>query len=174
MVLVCHPSHRLAGLEQIPIEALEGVNMVGFDRDLTIRRKIDRVLDAHRVEVEMVMEFDNIETIKRAVEIDAGVALLPQPTVAGSAAQAALAVRPLANGELVRPLGIIRRRGKELGVTARRFVELLTSEAERTGGSPAGKGSAGNGSADNDSAGNRPAAAPAAGDRPAEEELVGS
>ncbi|NIP85491.1 MAG: LysR family transcriptional regulator [Planctomycetales bacterium] len=146
MVLVCHPLHRLAGLGRIPIEALDGTKMVGFDRDLTIRREIDRVLQAHHVEVEMVMEFDNIETIKRAVEIDAGVALLPQPTVSGPIDQTALAILPLEKNQLVRPLGIIQRRGKELGVTARRFVELLhgradTRECEPAGGlSPGGPG----------------------------------
>jgi DNA-binding transcriptional LysR family regulator len=141
MVLVCHPSHRLAQLDRVPIEALDGTKMVGFDRDLTIRRKIDRVLHAHHVEVEMVMEFDNIETIKRAVEIDAGVALLPQPTVARPIDQTALAVLPLETNELVRPLGIIQRRGKELGVTARRFIELLQNEADIFDGDPQGNGS---------------------------------
>jgi DNA-binding transcriptional LysR family regulator len=125
MVLVCAPGHRLAGERRVPIESLEGVKMVGFDRDLTIRREIDRVLNQHHVDVDMVMEFDNIETIKRAVEIDAGVALLPAPAVASRADQGTLSVVLIDNDELVRPLGLIQRRGKELGVTARRFVELL-------------------------------------------------
>ena len=51
--------------------------MIGFDHDLTIRREIDRVLQLHGAEVRVVMEFDNIETIKRAIEIDAGVACCP-------------------------------------------------------------------------------------------------
>jgi hypothetical protein len=86
------------------------------------------------------MEFDNIETIKRAVEIDAGVALLPQPTVLREVASGSLACVPLATDELVRPLGIIHRRGKELGSTTRRFIELLQSEArmECCGGTSAG------------------------------------
>ncbi|HUS40116.1 MAG: LysR family transcriptional regulator [Pirellulales bacterium] len=125
MVLVCNPSHRLAQLDEIPLEALDGVRMVSFDRDLTIRREIDRVLHNHHVEVDVVMEFDNIETIKRAVEIDAGVSLLPRPTVSGPIDQSSLAVVPLATNELVRPVGILVRRGKELVVTARRFIELL-------------------------------------------------
>jgi uncharacterized protein with PIN domain len=37
---------------------------------------------------------------------------------------------PLATDELVRPLGIIHRRGKELGSTTRRFIELLQSEGQ--------------------------------------------
>jgi len=71
------------------------------------------------------MEFDNVETIKRAIEIDAGVGLLPEPTVVREVAMGSLVTVPLAGDALVRPLGIIRRRGKELGKTARRFIQLL-------------------------------------------------
>ena len=76
------------------------------------------------------MEFDNIETIKRAIEIDAGVALLPEPTVLREVEAGTLVTVPLATDELVRPLGIIHRRGKELGSTTRRFIELLQSEGQ--------------------------------------------
>src|SRR5204863_6674159 len=65
------------------------------------------------------------ETIKRAIEIDAGIGLLPEPTVAHEVAAGKLCTVPLATQELVRPLGIIHRQGKELGVTMRRFIELL-------------------------------------------------
>ena len=91
---------------------MQDENLVGFDCDLTIRREIDRVLQLHGVEVRVVMEFDNIETIKRAIEIDAGVGLLPEPTVAAEVAGGTLVAVPLATDELVRPLGIIHRRGK--------------------------------------------------------------
>lgn len=128
MVLVCAPTNPLASMATIELSALEGAKMVGFDGDLTIRRQIDRVLHAQQVEVRVVMEFDNIETIKRAIEIDAGVGLLPQPTVAREVAIGSLVAVPLETDELIRPLGIIHRRGKELSTTARRFIELLKRE----------------------------------------------
>jgi DNA-binding transcriptional LysR family regulator len=128
MVLVCAPTHRLAGRDRVRLEELAGENVIGFDPDLTIRHEIDRVLAEHGVEVRVVMEFDNIETIKRAVEIDAGVALLPEPTVRREIETRSLVAVPLTTDELVRPLGIIHRRGKELGITTRRFIELLQTE----------------------------------------------
>ncbi len=131
MVLVCAPGHRLAKFETVTFEDLAGEKVIGFDNDLTIRREIDRVLQLHDVEVAVAMEFDNIETIKRAVEIGAGVALLPEPTVLREVESGSLAMVPLATEELVRPLGIIHRRGKELGSTTRRFIELLQSEGQR-------------------------------------------
>ena len=76
------------------------------------------------------MEFDNIETIKRAVEIETGIAFLPEPTITREVAAGTLAAIPLAGDELVRPLGILYRRGKELGVTVRRFIEFLRHDAK--------------------------------------------
>ncbi len=131
MVLVCAPTHRLAERERINLSDLSGERMIGFDSDLTIRREIDRVLQINHVEVRVAMEFDNIETIKRAVEIDAGVALLPEPTVLREVEAGTLAMVPLESDELVRPLGIIHRRGKELGSTTHRFIELLQSEGQQ-------------------------------------------
>lgn len=129
MVLVCAPGHPLAGRGGIALAELHGLKMVGFDSNLTIRREIDRVLDLHQASVSVVMEFDNIETIKRAIEIDAGVGLLPEPTVLGEVQAGTLRAVPLNTQELVRPLGIIHRRGKELSAVAVRFIELLQRQA---------------------------------------------
>jgi DNA-binding transcriptional LysR family regulator len=131
MALVCAPGNPLARRSRIGLTDLEGQPMVGFDADLTIRREIDRVLHLHNVEVQVVMEFDNIETIKRAIEIDAGIGLLPRPTVVREVEAGSLAAVPLATDELIRPLGILHRRGKELGVTVRRFMDMLRSEGKK-------------------------------------------
>jgi DNA-binding transcriptional LysR family regulator len=129
MVLVCAPGHAFAGRDTIQLSALDGQAMVSFDPDLVIRHEIDRVFAARGVEPNVVMEFDNIETIKRAIEIDAGVALLPEPTVLREVAAGTLASVRIDDEELVRPLGIIHARGKQLPPTASRFIELLRGHA---------------------------------------------
>lgn len=125
MVLVCAPQHPLAQRERVSLEQLNGVDMVAFESDLEIRAEIDRALEGAGVEVHVSMEFDNTETIKRAVEINSGVSLLPEPTVDRELAAGTLVARPLAGTDLKRPIGIIQRRGKELGQTAQRFMRLL-------------------------------------------------
>jgi len=146
MVLVCARTHRLATWRgPLAIEELAGENVIGFDSELTIRREIDRVLSGHGAEVNVVMEFDNIETMKRAIEIDAGVAFLPEPTVRREVEAGTLVTVPLTTDELVRPLGIIHRRGKELSSTTRRFIELLQSEAQSDRAHEGLNGSSGNG-----------------------------
>ncbi len=125
MVVVCSREHPLTRKSEARLEDLHGLDLVAFDPDLEIRHEIDRALASRGVETRVVMEFDNTETIKRAVEINAGVALLPRPTVERDVHSGALVALPLAGAALNRPIGIIQRRGKDLGQTARRFMQLL-------------------------------------------------
>jgi DNA-binding transcriptional LysR family regulator len=79
--------------------------------------------------VSIELEFDNIETIKQAIEVATGVSLLPKPTIERELASGALAMVPLDGLPLARPLGIIHRRDRKLSETAQRFVALLQSQA---------------------------------------------
>src|SRR5206468_3540231 len=93
--------------------------------ELTIRKAIDKALKQANVRVTIVMAFDNIETIKQAVSIAAGVTILPVHTVEKEAGVGALSVVPLGIPDLVRPVGVIHRRQKVLSPTVSRFIELL-------------------------------------------------
>jgi len=133
MVLACPPEHRLArNLAFRPAE-LNGEKYVGFDKGLVIRREVDRFLREQGVAVEVTLEFDNIENIKKAVEIGAGVALLPEPTLRREVEAGTLVALPLHECRLVRPLGSIQRRHHRLSPSATRFIELLRESAERSG-----------------------------------------
>lgn len=130
IVLVCSPAHPYAGEQSLPLAALDGQKLVAFEGGLKIRRELDKALAAAEAEPAVSMEFDNIENIKRAVEIDAGLSLLPEPTVAREVADGSLVAIEIKDAALNRPLGIIQRKGIELGKTARRFAELLLNECE--------------------------------------------
>ena len=125
MVLICHPGHRLAKKRLVTPADLNGEKFVAFDPDLGIRKAIDRSLKQHNVRVNVVMEFDNIETIKQAITIDAGVSILPRPTVLNEMGMRSLAAVPLAIPDLVRPVGIIYRKQKRLSPTVARFIDSL-------------------------------------------------
>lgn len=135
MVLVCAPEHPLARQQTVRPEDLHGQEMITFDANLEIRHAIDGALAQRGLEVRVTMEFDNTETIKRAVEINAGVSVLPQPTVDREVAAGTLVARPIVGFSLTRPIGVIQRRGRELGSTARRFMQLLLSPVHDTEGS---------------------------------------
>ncbi len=126
MVLAVHPSHRLAGLAEVEAEQLDGETFVGFDAGLPIRQAVDRFLRKHNVHVRVSLEFDNIETIKRAVEVPSGVAILPAPTVLGEVNSGTLRCVRFKDRRPTRPLAIIHRRADPLGLAASRFLEMLT------------------------------------------------
>ncbi len=126
MVVVCSPAHPLAQLETVQPDQLDGQKFVTFDKDLVIRREIDRFLREKRVEVEVVHTFDNIEHIKKDVEIGGGLALLPEPTLREELQAGTLRALHLEGCRLVRPVGIIHRR-QPPGNAALAFIELLRS-----------------------------------------------
>ena len=128
MVLACAPGHPLAQRHATHVKELAGQNYVHFDRNLAIRRQVDRFLKEQGVGVEVVLEFDNIENIKQAVAIGAGVALLPEPTLRREVKARTLVAVPLSNSPFTRPLGIIHRRRPKLSAAARRFLDLLLEE----------------------------------------------
>lgn len=130
MVLVCPPSHHLAVFAEIRPGHLAGERMVGFDDGLTIRREIDRYLRRHHVEVDVGVAFDNIETIKHAVELGEGVAVLPEPTVAKEVRAGTLVAVPLAAPGLMRPLGILHRRSGQLSRTTQKFIEFIQQNGQ--------------------------------------------
>jgi DNA-binding transcriptional LysR family regulator len=125
MVVVVHPAHRLARRRALAAVDLHGEKFVAFDSDLAIRKAIDRALRQHNVKVEVVMAFDNVETIKQAIGINAGLSILPRPTVRKEVGMRTLAAVPVALPGLVRPIGVIHRKGKRLTPAVARFVEQL-------------------------------------------------
>jgi DNA-binding transcriptional LysR family regulator len=125
MVLACAPSHPLARGRAVTPDQLQGQRYIGFVRELTIRRQVDRFLREQGVTVDMAFEFDNIENIKKAIEISAGVALLPEPTLRREVQAGTLVALPLDGGRMVRPLAILHRRHHNLGSAALGFIELL-------------------------------------------------
>jgi DNA-binding transcriptional LysR family regulator len=136
MVLACSPKHALASRLALPMNELNGLPYVHFDKNLVIRRRVDRFLREQEVAVDIVAEFDSIENIKQAVSIGAGVALLPEPTVRREVKARTLVALPLFGCTFTRPLAIIHRRDQRLSAAAKRFMEMLLEPDAHRNGSP--------------------------------------
>ncbi len=129
LVLACSPKHPLARESGADIHQLQFERFIAFDKEVPTRAWIDGILSRYNVAVRPVMEFDNIETIKRAVEINAGVSILPAPAIMQEVTGGTLKAIPFANDRFVRPTGIIVRKGRTLGPAARYLVGLLRKQA---------------------------------------------
>lgn len=125
LVLACVPQHPLASAKKIPVARLDGETMIGYERDIATRKATDQMLRNHHVSVRYAAEFDNIETIKRAVEIGQGIAIVPLPAIRVEVERGLLKVVRLTDETLLRPLGVIHKRGRHLSPAAEKFVEIL-------------------------------------------------
>jgi LysR family transcriptional regulator, transcriptional activator of the cysJI operon len=126
MVVALPPEHPLAAREYIPVAALQGLPFVAFAPEIPTRELIDGYLSAHDVKVRITQAFDNIETIKRVVEIGLGVSILPEPTVEREARDGTLAVRPLEGEPLTRPTGLLLPKDRTPTRAVERFLAVLT------------------------------------------------
>lgn len=129
MVLVCSPKHPLAKESEIDIHKLQYERFIAFEREVPTRIWLDGILSRYNTVVRPVMEFDNTETIKRAVEINAGVSILPEAVVVQEVAGGTLKTVPFSNERFVRPTGILVRKSKIFSQAGRYFLELLRKRA---------------------------------------------
>jgi LysR family transcriptional regulator, transcriptional activator of the cysJI operon len=125
LILICSPQHPFAGRRRIDLAKLNGQNFVAFARDIPSRRALDQIFRAHRIRVRIVMELDNIETIKRSVEIGAGISIVPLFSVQREVQTGALAQIHFMRHTFLRPLGVIVKRNRTLTAAAQKLIELL-------------------------------------------------
>ena len=79
--------------------------------------------------MQIAAEFDNIDSVKHAMEVNAAVAFLPRPSVQEHLADRTLVELSCPWLKLTRPLGVVHRRGSPLGRTARGVMELILSDS---------------------------------------------
>ncbi len=128
LVLVVSPEHPFAQRKSVDIQDVAGQKFIGFEPDIPTRKATDIIFKEANIEAEPVMEFDNVETVKRAVEINAGIAILPQTTVIREEAQGLLKVLKFRNQTYKRPLALIHRKGRVLTPAIKKLIDLLTSK----------------------------------------------
>jgi DNA-binding transcriptional LysR family regulator len=125
LVLICHPQHPFAKQKGIKLKQLVDEKVIGFEPDIPTRKALDKILREYGVDVKHVMEFDNVETVKRAVEIDAGVSIVPLGTVTQEISKNTLAAVEIEDGEFFRPLAAMYKKNKVLSPAMKQFLATL-------------------------------------------------
>jgi DNA-binding transcriptional LysR family regulator len=125
LVLICASNHPLARRHHIDIRKLNGLNYVAFEKGMASQRALDRIFQEHKIQMRTVMEFNNIETIKRSVEIGAGVSIVPLLSVQKEVQSGALVQVNFTDKSFYRSLGIIVRNKQALSPAACKFIELM-------------------------------------------------
>jgi DNA-binding transcriptional LysR family regulator len=125
LILIAHPQHPFSKQKSIKLKALAGQKVISFEPDIPTRKALDKIFKEHDVEVNHIMEFDNVETVKRAVEIDAGISIVPQGTVIQEIAKQTLIAVQIEDGEFYRPLAAIYKKNKVLSPAMKQFLTIL-------------------------------------------------
>ena len=129
LVLACSPQHPLSAQTQVDIHQLPFERFIGFSKEVPTRVWIDAILSRYNIVIRPVMEFDNIETVKRAVEINSGISILPQTAMLQEINDGRIKAVGFSNEKFYRPTGVIVRKGKILSQAARNFIKLLRKKA---------------------------------------------
>jgi DNA-binding transcriptional LysR family regulator len=129
LVLACSSKHPLAKQSQIDIHKLQLERFIGFEEGVPTRDWIDGIFQRYNVVIRPAMEFDNIETVKRAVEINSGVSILPRTALSQELAAGTIKAIEFSNERFVRPTGILVRKDRVISQETRYLIELLRGKS---------------------------------------------
>ena len=134
--IICAPGHPLLKKGPIHLPDLAQSKIVSLAPEMPTRQGLDKILAARGLKFHPMMEFDNVETLKQAVEINAGIAFLPASAISSELAKGTLAILPHQGSEIIRPLGIVSRASRMVSPAVKRFLKALKTPRE-TSSSPA-------------------------------------
>jgi DNA-binding transcriptional LysR family regulator len=127
-VLITHPSHPLARGGEVKLSTLAGQKFIGLEPGGPAHEMIDQIFRENKIEIEPTMKFDNIETVKMAVEINAGVSIVPHLSVLQEVKLGLLAAVQFKGRKFIRPLAILHRKGRVFMPEMKKFIETLGTD----------------------------------------------
>ena len=130
LVLICPPSHRFASRERVRLRDLDGEKFVSFSYDQPTRKAIDQMIAKAGIRIQIAMELDNIETVKRVVAIESGIALVPRASVKEEVRAGSLVAVEVVGADMWRPLGLLMKKKKAQTAAQSAFIELLRSSKQ--------------------------------------------
>jgi DNA-binding transcriptional LysR family regulator len=124
LVMLIHPAHPLATRQSIGIEEFGRLPVVAHNDPSPARERVLRLFETRRVPLNILIALPSLDGIKRAVEMQLGVALLPRRCALREIADGRLVAVPVTPVSRVRPLKLVYRRGVQLSHAAAAFLEM--------------------------------------------------
>jgi DNA-binding transcriptional LysR family regulator len=123
-VIACRKDHPLASLEQVSWAQALKHDYISLDRSSGNRLVLDRALAGFQAEKESICEARHVTTVLGLVEAGLGVAAVPSIAMP-LAAHPTLASVALVEPEVVRQMGLLKRRGRTLTPAALELERLV-------------------------------------------------
>jgi LysR family transcriptional regulator, low CO2-responsive transcriptional regulator len=117
--------HPFWGREGLRLEELRGQALIVRQAGSQSRQWLESQLGAAGIGLTIGAEFDQLEAIKRAVQLGTCLAILPPYVTAREVEQGLLHSIPIEGRPLRRPLRLLWRAGRPLGPIARAFLASL-------------------------------------------------
>jgi len=124
LMLVCHPRHPLAARPAIKMRDLKEQTFVAW-KEIRSSPLFKGMPQNLRHYFEPVHEFSEVEMVKRVVEMDGGIAILPEVLVREEVADRRLAAVPFEGGGYTEPLAVIQRCRRTLSPAMKNFIQAL-------------------------------------------------
>ena len=138
LALVVSPRHRLAKRGRAGLNELGNENFVAHIVESPFRQRVIQLFAKHRVPLRMNIELPTIESIKRFVQMDIGVAIVPRMCVRFEVEQGLLVEVKVRELRMPRDLYLLYRRREPLSHSAKAMFELLkprSAPSDRDAGS---------------------------------------
>jgi DNA-binding transcriptional LysR family regulator len=119
--------HPFWTLDSITLDDLAGHTLITRQRESQTRIWLDQVLAENGIRVRIGAEFDNVESIKRAVMAGTALAILPEYAVADEKELGVLHALPIAGNPLQRVIKLLWDKRRPLGPVARSFLRHLAA-----------------------------------------------
>jgi DNA-binding transcriptional LysR family regulator len=132
LVLIMSPSHRLAGRESVSLEELGEESFLAHNVQAASRKRVIETFAEHHTPLNIILELATIETIKRFVQREVGLAFVPRMCVVEELERGALATVPVRGLTYERVLWATRLRGATPSHAASAFLELLRQRSKTT------------------------------------------
>ena len=125
LAFVVYPRHRLARRRSVDLEELGRESFIAHIVESPYRRRVIQLFERHQVPLQMRVELPTIESIKRFVQMEMGVAIVPRMCVRWEVDGGALVELKIRQLKLPRHLYLLSRRGTRLSHAAAALVRLL-------------------------------------------------
>ncbi len=130
------PKHRLAKRGRADLAELGQENFVAHIVESPFRQRVIQLFAKHHVPLRMNIELPTIESIKRFVQMDIGVAIVPRMCVRWEIEEGLLVEVKVRQIRMPRDLYLLYRRREPLSHSAKAMFDLLKPRAA-SGAAPA-------------------------------------
>jgi DNA-binding transcriptional LysR family regulator len=134
LALVVSPRHRLAKRGHAELADLAQESFVAHIVESPFRQRVIQLFAKHHVPLHMSIELPTIESIKRFVQMDLGIAIVPRMCVRWEIEQDLLVEVKVRELRMPRDLYLLYRRREQLSHSAKAMFELLKPRSSNGAG----------------------------------------